>query len=261
MSASNTRIDLEKASKNYDVRSKVAPKHFETSRGKVLKSLEMMQSKAEQKPSFTAMSSDKSKSADTHHPEISNHTLEQALFSNICRGEELRGRLIAVMSIAAIAIFIPISFLFEERFAAVFSRSIPRVGITQILLFTALYGYLASKTFGNRRNLSLLRFQAARYVNATVEAALPSILLIGVTHILQGPEALASPPVLIYFLFIILSALRFDLGLAVYTGFICGLGYLYVATYFVPNAWVSGSGSVLQEPLHRDERGKISGKD
>ena len=217
----------------------------------------MMQTKVEQNSSFTAVSSTKSKTEDTYHPEISNDTLEQALFRNICRGEELRGRLIAVMSIAAIAIFIPISFLFEERFAAVFSRSIPRVGITQILLFTALYGYLASKTFGNRRNLSLRRFQVARYINATVEAALPSILLIGVTTIIQGPEALASPPVFIYFLFIILSALRFDLGLAVYTGFMCGVGYLYVATYCVPNAWVSGSGSVLQEPLTHAEKAGI----
>ena len=94
-------------------------------------------------------------------------------------------------------------------------------------------------------------------MNATVEAALPSIMLIGVTHILKGPEALASHSVFIYFIFIILSALRFDLGLAIYTGFICGIGYLCVCIYFVPNAWVSGSGNVLQEPLTHLEKAGV----
>ena len=56
--------------------------------------------------------------------------------------------MVAIMSVAGIAIFMPISYQFEARFDAVFGRSIPRVGITQILLFTALYGFLASKTFG-----------------------------------------------------------------------------------------------------------------
>ena len=187
-------------------------------------------------------------------PGRSSRSLENALFSNICRGEELRGNIISLLSMVAIGVFLPASYYFEARFDAVFGREIPRMGITQILLFTAVYGFLASKFFGDRRNLSLWRFQVARYVNATVDAVLPSIILIGVTEIVNGPEALASPPIFLYFMFIILSALRFDLGLAIYTGVVSGLGYLVVAAWFVPGAWVSGSGNVLQEPLTHYEK-------
>lgn len=184
-------------------------------------------------------------------------TLEQAIFTNICRGEQLRGQIIAVLSILAMAIFIPLSYPFNDDFQAVFSRPIPRVGILQILCFTMLYGYLSSRIFGNRRNLSVKRFQIARYINATIESALPSIMLISIAQILDGPETLASPPVFLYFLFIILSALRFDMGLALYTGLICAAGYVLVAMYVVPGAWLSGSGNVLTEPLSHYEKAGI----
>lgn len=186
-----------------------------------------------------------------------DRTLEQAILTNICRGEQLRGQIIAVLSILAMIIFTPVSYQFNDSFQAVFARPIPRVGILQILCFTMVYGYLSSKVFGNRGNLSVKRFQLARYINATIESALPSIMLVGIAQIIEGPETLASPPVFLYFLFIILSALRFDLGLAIYTGLMCAAGYLIVAMYAVPGAWLSGSGSVLTEPLSHYEKAAI----
>ena len=113
----------------------------------------MIQSKVDQDRAFPNASKDVVQSPEKEQPwqpaEGTVNTLEQALFSNICRGEELRGRLIAILSVVAIALFLPLSYQFEDRFAAVFVRTIPRVGITQILVFTAIYGFLASKTFGN----------------------------------------------------------------------------------------------------------------
>jgi adenylate cyclase len=188
---------------------------------------------------------------------VEDRTLEQAIFRNICRGEQLRGQIIAILSILAMVVFTPISYQFNDSFQAVFARPIPRMGILQILCFTMVCGYLSSKVFGNRRNLSVKRFQIARYVIATIESALPSIMLIGIAQIIKGPETLASPPVFLDFLFFILSALRFDLGLAIYAGLMCAAGYLIVAMYIVPGAWISGSGSVLTEPLSHYEKAVI----
>ncbi|MBT6434509.1 MAG: adenylate/guanylate cyclase domain-containing protein [Deltaproteobacteria bacterium] len=186
-----------------------------------------------------------------------SRSLEHAMFVNIYRGEQLRGQIIAVLSVVGMALFIPLSYQYSDNFQAVFARPIPRVGILQILCATMLYGYISARIFGNRGRLSVKRFQFARYVNATIESALPSIMLIGVAQILDGPETLASPPVFLYFLFIILSALRFDLGLAIYTGLISAAGYILVAMYFVPGAWISGSGNVLTEPLTHFEKAGI----
>ena len=80
-----------------------------------------------------------------------------------------------------------------------------------------------------------------RYINATIEALMPTILLFSVLQWVQDPLAIASPPLLFYFIFIGLSALRFDFLLAVYTGAVAAVGYLGVARFSLEGLWYRGA--------------------
>ena len=77
------------------------------------------------------------------------------------------------------------------------------------------------------------------------------ILLFSVLQWVQDPLAIASPPLLFYFIFIGLSALRFDFLLAVYTGAVAAVGS-GVARFSLEGLWV-----ILTEPLSHLERAAI----
>lgn len=183
--------------------------------------------------------------------------LSRRLFAHVCRAEGVRGRMLAVCGFATFAAFLPASFIFESRFQSMFGSEIPRIGISQILLGTSFYGLASAWLFRSRDTYASRSFQVMRYLNATIEGLMPSILLFGVIDLIQDPIAIASPPLLFYFIFIGLSALRFDFLLAIYTGTVAALGYLFVAKTALPNLWLPGSGTVLTEPLSHLERAAV----
>ena len=183
--------------------------------------------------------------------------LSRRLFALVCRAEGLRGRALASISLGILTLFLPASFVFEARFQSLLGAELPRVGITQILLGTSLYGLLSAWLFRSRESYASRSFQVMRYINATIEALMPTILLFSVLQWVQDPLAIASPPLLFYFIFIGLSALRFDFLLAVYTGAVAAVGYLGVARFSLEGLWVPGSGVVLTEPLSHLERAAI----
>ena len=183
--------------------------------------------------------------------------LSRRLFAHVCRAEGVRGRALAGFSISILLLFLPASYLFESRFQSLLGVEVPRVGISQILIGTSLYGLLSAWLFRSRDSYASRSFQVLRYINATIEGLMPSILLYSVLQLVQDPMGIASPPLLFYFIFIGLSALRFDFTLAAYTGFVAASSYLAVARFALPNLWVPGSGTVLTEPLSHLERAAI----
>lgn len=86
--------------------------------------------------------------------------------------------------------------------------------------------------------------EAPQYLSALVETSLPTAGMI-VGSIFQGPVySLFTPAVLIYPILILLSALRLNLKLCVFTGAVAGLEYSALALYSVTN----GS-DALVEPI------------
>jgi len=183
--------------------------------------------------------------------------LSRRLFEHVCRAEGLRGRALAGFGLTILLLFLPASYVFEARFQSLLGTDVPRVGISQILIGTSLYGLLSAWLFRSRESYASGTFQVMRYINATIEGLMPSILLYSVLQLVEDPMGIASPPLLFYFIFIGLSALRFDFTLAAYTGFVAAIGYLGVARFALPDLWMPGSGTVLTEPLSHLERSAI----
>jgi adenylate cyclase len=73
----------------------------------------------------------------------------------------------------------------------------------------------------------------SRYLNTAIETSIPTIVLIVFLKMMNADVALTSAAVLTYYFFIILSALRLDLWLSIFTGVVAGVSYagLVVASW------------------------------
>jgi adenylate cyclase len=82
-----------------------------------------------------------------------------------------------------------------------------------------------------------------KFANVLVETSFPTILLYTLLPVFPGGAALGLPPVFIYFLFIILSALRLEPVLSVLTGLVAAAGYLGLAFGSLPELrhWPAGA--------------------
>jgi adenylate cyclase len=72
-----------------------------------------------------------------------------------------------------------------------------------------------------------------RYVTAFIETSIPTIGIIVGSRFLGPIYTLFTPAAFIYPLFIVLSALRLDFRLCLFTGAVAGIEYSLLATYFV----------------------------
>ena len=95
--------------------------------------------------------------------------LSRRLFEHVCRAEGLRGRALAGFGLTILLLFLPASYIFEARFQSLLGTDVPRVGISQILIGTSLYGLLSAWLFRSRESYASRSFQVMRYINATIE--------------------------------------------------------------------------------------------
>ncbi|MCX7998869.1 MAG: adenylate/guanylate cyclase domain-containing protein [Leptospiraceae bacterium] len=73
-----------------------------------------------------------------------------------------------------------------------------------------------------------------RYVNAFIEVSLPSFVFYVIAE-LRSPfsiYAMLTPPLVVYFIFIIASGFRLDLKISIFTGGIAALEYLFLCVYY-----------------------------
>jgi adenylate cyclase len=95
-----------------------------------------------------------------------------------------------------------------------------------------VYELLARQVFASflRRDRQPSPF--ARYVNALVEASIPTLVLAVLANVVGAELTLTSVITFGYYFFIILSALRFDFRLSVFTGLVAAVGYAAVSLWF-----------------------------
>jgi adenylate cyclase len=84
-----------------------------------------------------------------------------------------------------------------------------------------------------------------QYLSAFVETSIPTIGLINGTLFLDPLYTLFTPPVLVYSIFIMLSALRLDFRLCVFTGAVAGLEYSALAVMCLSQTSIVGIEPIL----------------
>ena len=86
-----------------------------------------------------------------------------------------------------------------------------------------------------------------RYGNAFEEASLPTLGMIITSFLVDPIEVLLGPGSFLYFIFILLSALRLDFKLSAFTGLVAAIEYWAVTKYFLNTASASASLSLYME--------------
>ncbi|MFB6258891.1 MAG: hypothetical protein ABEH38_09370, partial [Flavobacteriales bacterium] len=109
------------------------------------------------------------------------------------------------------------------------------------LLFATLSEGIAWRYFKKTERLSSPTISAwVPYGIALIESLFPTLIMfLAIPILIQSPSVdvalvLNTPPVFVYFFFIILSALHLELRLSVFTGFIAGIGYLFITLQYLP---------------------------
>lgn len=73
---------------------------------------------------------------------------------------------------------------------------------------------------------------SSRFANALIETSIPTFMVLAFIDLVHPLEALYSPPTYAYFFFIMLSTLRLDYRLCVFTGVVAALEYAGLVLYF-----------------------------
>ena len=157
-----------------------------------------------------------------------------ALRREIIRSEQQRMRALAMILAALLGLTLVVANVFVDYSERMFERDVPGwlplVTIGPFLLYELV-------------SLTILRYRAAcdrdfprvtRFANALIETSLPASIIITLSHYMDPVLVFSFWPPLLYFLFILLSTLRLDFWLSVWTGAVAALQQFALVLWLVP---------------------------
>lgn len=175
-----------------------------------------------------------------HRPTLLGISSEQerqflsALDKEILEGERLRATIVVIVCALSLVSFLAAYFFVGDKlvlFRQQRQLSLRIMGILgaltfyEVLLRGALQRFL---TFGKKPP-----WPGVRYINAVLEISIPSLLMYFFTSAVHPIYGLLTPPMLLYFFFISVSALRLDFRLCVFTGSVAAVEYLLIYAYAI----------------------------
>ena len=107
--------------------------------------------------------------------------------------------------------------------------------VAALVLFLMFEGALGLY-FARAERLALRPPRGLFAATTIIEALAPTALILALSTVIPGGQAVDAPPLLVYFVLIILSTLRLDPKLSVLTGLVSGAGYLPVGLISVGDA-------------------------
>ena len=164
--------------------------------------------------------------------------LEDELASEAMNTEKLRVIvMLIIVGAGAVLSLVPPAYFFESVVPA-FNGNVSAFAQWRFFILGALVLYL----FAERLLLGHLirrrrRIPAAyRYATAFIETSCPTAEIIVAASFTDSVSALSLTPVFIYPLFIVLSALRLNFKLSVFTGAVAAIEYLFVGMFYIERA-------------------------
>jgi len=172
---------------------------------------------------------------------------DRELETEIMRSDRLRAAVLAVAFLVVALLFLVFwsqVWRFEGSAWGLLTK-LPYPVAIGALAFLAVYegGYrwLTGQLMTRGLRLPL----PARFVNATLEISLPTLLLALIATAVPAETALNLPPLFVYFFFLALSTLRLDPRLAFFTGVVAGVEYAGLAWVLLQGAPSGELGSFL----------------
>lgn len=181
---------------------------------------------------------------------------EQLLLGNLereaLRSERLRALILAAFCGIGGLVFVILDSLLASHIALFQQyRSFGwRVGATMLpLMVYELCAFaILSRVLRSGRPVGHLLY--GRYISAVLELLVPSALAYAFIELMHPVHGLLMPPTTLYYLFIMLSVLRFDFGLCMVTGCAAALQYMLLYGYGYSHLPSSETQTLLVTPFH-----------
>jgi adenylate cyclase len=170
--------------------------------------------------------------------------LERELSRRALQSERTRLSVLALLACVPFLGFAGARFFAPDLLATVFHQRLTWgvAGTSGVLL--AGYALASRAWLGRLDAAGRAPPPAFRYVQAFAEASLPTGMLAFLFGVFDPVLALFTPPLLLYPLIIVLSALRLEPALSVFTGAVAGLEYAVLASYAVTHTHLT-----VNEPM------------
>ena len=177
-------------------------------------------------------------------------SFEEHLAREIIRSERTRMAILAGL-LGSVAVFFPL-FAFSHRAYYLETFGSPAAGITIVSVCAALVAYelLIRRVLGRWLEGGRPLPPALRYLNALVETSMPTILLALVSRHIDPVYALQGPGAYFYAIFIVLSTLRLDFRLSLFTGIVAAAQYLALFAFYVPHSTVAAGTPLATAPFY-----------
>lgn len=170
------------------------------------------------------------------------HSFEDDFAREMFASERTRMAILAGLLGALVLLFPVLVLAFREQYLHVFRTH--RMIVLVVVVFAALAGYELLVRWIVGRGLERGRTPPTllRYLNAAIETSIPAMVVIIAARDVDPVYALDGPPGYLYAVFIVLSTLRLDFRLSLFTGFVAAAEYLALAAAYVPaSAGVAGT--------------------
>lgn len=156
---------------------------------------------------------------------------------SIMQSERKRAIIVFIISFGTIMWFLAMKLFFARYFPSIALVKYRRFDLFEWLsiIFAGLavyelgYGILLMIFLGRKRMFPFF----PRYINAAVEISVPTVIMYLAFNIFHSIEALYTPVLLLYFIFISLCSLRLVFTLSLFTGIVAGAEYIALSMYIL----------------------------
>ena len=157
-----------------------------------------------------------------------------ALRREILRSEQRRMQAVAIILGALLVATVTVTALLPDLTHRLFEG-----GISPLMPLRAIGPFVAYEVIA----LTFLRWRIAqdrdfprygRFANALIETTLPSVIIYRLAEHMEAAQVFGFWPPLLYFIFIVLSTLRLDFWLSLWTGVVAAVQQLVLAFWLLP---------------------------
>jgi adenylate cyclase len=176
-------------------------------------------------------------------------SIEDRLTREIFESERTRLLMLAALWGALVAIFPALVLAFREDSARIFGTPWA-LQVLGVFVLLACYELTARHVIARRLAEGKMLPRPLRFVNAFVETSAPSLLMIIAARHVDPLYALQSGSAFLYGVFIVLSTLRLDFALSVFTGFVAAAEYVLLCAWYVRDSPLASGTLFVLPPFY-----------
>src|SRR5690242_1464278 len=166
------------------------------------------------------------------------------------QSERTRMAILAGLLVSLAALFAVLVLVFREHYLSIFHAHQTLVWVAGVLCALAAYELLVRHFVGRLLARGRTPPVLLRYLSAAIETSIPALVVVMAARDVDAVYAIEGPPGYLYMVFIVLSTLRLDFRLSVFTGLVAAAGYLALAAVYVPGSAAAAGTPLATAPYH-----------